>query len=148
MVKFSESLVESLSLYVRQLAWWQTTPAAPDDKNYKRVLSRQKLKESRGGAAAFPDAGEAKYLLRYLFDVGTATSGGMGLSPLTSTELWHWQALSAVPLSPWEAGVLLRLSKDYCAEHGRADGKDAVSPWGDLKVCAVEPLSIFEMVKK
>ena len=70
-------------------------------------------------------------LLRLLFDVGPALSGGMGPVPLTHGELRAMQDNTGIPLTPGEVDILRRLSAEWIAESHRAEKADCPAPWVD-----------------
>lgn len=76
-----------------------------------------------------PISEEAAYLLRYLQEAGPVLGTGMGVIPLTFTELQAWQSQTGLELRPWEATTLRRLSKDYATETTRAANPAQVPPW-------------------
>lgn len=69
---------------------------------------------------------EASYILGYLFDIGPVISGP---SPITSQELLAWQSNTGIDLQPWESELLRRLSREYLAEHHKAEKPDCPAPW-------------------
>lgn len=81
-----------------------------------------------------PDAGEADYLLSYLWEIGPTLVAGMGSGPITHLELRAWQANSGIELQPWETRVLRRLSIEYLITAQKAEKADCVAPWQPVTV--------------
>lgn len=69
------------------------------------------------------------YLIGYLWEIGPTMGGGMGASPITHEEILAWAVLLGVPLQPWEARLLRRLSLAFVTELHRAEKIDATAPW-------------------
>jgi hypothetical protein len=59
-------------------------------------------------------------------------SGGMGMAPLTFSELESWQRQIGIELKPWEVRLLRRLSGEYCAESSAATKADAPAPFKSI----------------
>lgn len=55
-------------------------------------------------------------LINILWDAGPVIYGGMGAEALTSLELEAYQRGSGVKLTPWEFGVIRRLSGAYLSQ--------------------------------
>lgn len=72
---------------------------------------------------------EADYLVRWLFDVGPAMSGGMGPSVLTHSELLAWQSNTGIELTAWETKVLRGLSMDFLSMSDSAKSPSCPPPW-------------------
>ena len=43
-------------------------------------------------------------------------SAGMGLAPLSATEILSWSRLTRTPLEPWEFDALRAASSAYCVQ--------------------------------
>ena len=74
---------------------------------------------------------DAPHLIDYLFEAGPTLISSMGEGPLTHSELHAWQRNTGITLQPWEARIMIRLSKDYLGEAQRAKARDAEAPWID-----------------
>lgn len=59
---------------------------------------------------------EAKHLLDHLDSLGWVMSPGMGLSPLTATEIFSWSYMTRTPLEPWEFQAIRTASSAYCVQ--------------------------------
>lgn len=76
-----------------------------------------------------PPVEGAGYLLGYLWEVGPTLVAGMGAGPITHGELLAWMDLTGIPLQPWEARFLRRLSHEYLVEAHKAEKRDCKAPW-------------------
>ena len=75
-----------------------------------------------------PVPAELRYLLDWLMDAGPALPGMSGPVPLTWVELQAWATLTGVPLRPWEAQTLRRLSSEYASTLITAEAPDCPAP--------------------
>ena len=66
-----------------------------------------------------------------MFSAGTATQTGMGLVPLSWTEIKAWVDCYdlADTVSPWELILIRKLSEEYCAEYHRASDVRRPEPY-------------------
>jgi len=72
-----------------------------------------------------------RYLVDYLFEFGPTMAAGMGAGPLMPSEVEAAQRLLGVQFQPWEARLLLRLSREYLEESHRATEQNCPAPWHD-----------------
>jgi hypothetical protein len=72
-----------------------------------------------------------RYLVEYLFEFGPTMAAGMGSAPLAPSEIEAAQRLLGIQLQPWEARLLLRLSREYLEESHRATQYNCAPPWRD-----------------
>lgn len=56
---------------------------------------------------------EAAYLLNYFHATGMVVSSGMGLSPISWTELRNYCLLNNLDFSPWEVEQIMMMSRSY-----------------------------------
>lgn len=75
----------------------------------------------------FPEV-TARYLVKYLFEIGPCASNGMGLSSISWQEISAWQEQTGMRLSAWEASAIKRSSNAYAAQASISTNKDCVSP--------------------
>ncbi len=95
----------------------------------KKPLTRyEKITES-GQEPAFPDIGEAGYLVDIWHDMGRVTSGGMGPVPLSWSEMQSWQDLTGVVLQPWELQMIRLMSTAYAGQSADAQEADCPAPY-------------------
>lgn len=71
------------------------------------------------------------YLVEYLFEIGPTLPTGMGSAPLTPPVIESAQRLLGIEFQPWEARLLLRLSREYLAESLKATKDGCPPPWVD-----------------
>lgn len=48
--------------------------------------------------------------------MGWVQSAGMGLAPLSATEIYSWSRLTRTEVEPWEFQAMRAASSAYCAE--------------------------------
>ena len=58
-------------------------------------------------------------------------SGGFGMVPLSWRDLVAWQACSGVDLPPWQARLMIELSREFCAFQRKAEKPDCPAPWSE-----------------
>lgn len=65
-------------------------------------------------------------MAEYFEEVGPCGYGFDGLVPLTFAEVKAWVDLTAMDVRPWEASMVVRMSKAYCQQHSISD--DPMTP--------------------
>jgi len=105
---FTET-IETLSVYVKQIAWLNTIPEK----------EKRPRRDTVGGD--LPPITAGGYLLELLFEIGPAQPLAMS-SPVAISELEiaAWQNNRGISLSAWEAGTIRRLSQDYASALAKA----------------------------
>ena len=105
---FAET-IETLSVYVKQLAWLNTIPEK----------EKRPRRDTVGGD--LPPITAGVYLIELLFEIGPAQPLAMS-SPVAISELEiaAWQKNRGISLSAWEAGTIRRLSQDYASALAKA----------------------------
>lgn len=134
MGKFYEGLYEALSLFVRHVAWLNTTPErAKHDKSEAPRLTRLETMRREFKDDDYhpemPPLDGAAFLLSYLFELGPTQAAGMGAAPISHQEIAAWQELTGIVLQPWQARFLRRLSGEYVAESHKAEKRECPAPW-------------------
>ena len=71
----------------------------------------------------------APHITDRLTELGLVGSNGMGAVPLSWAEIASWRQLTGVPIEPWEARLLRRLSAAYLAESRAAESETSPPPW-------------------
>lgn len=125
MVGFYERLGQQLSLFVRYQAWLGATPDKRDNEKFDPL---PRIKTLTPGEIQFPP-NPAEYLTRWLFDIGPAVSGGMGMAALGWRDLADWQSITGVELLPWEARLIRELSHAFVAQNHASRKRDCPSPY-------------------
>lgn len=114
---------------MRQLAWLQAVPEAPDGSKAKKDertrLARLQAEEIE---VELPGA-TLQYLLGYLYEMGPGMAGAMGEVPLSHGEIESWQRNTGIRLTPWEARTIRRLSIAHVEEAYAARKHDAPAPY-------------------
>jgi hypothetical protein len=136
--KFYEGVGESLTPYVRSIAWWWAVPE-PVERKHRRIsdapdqpVKRQsRLKALKKGEEpfmpAFPE--EFGFLVDILFEVGPTSTGGMSVTQLSWADLGAWENQTGYPLQPWQSRLLRNLSAEFLSESHRATDPVAHPPW-------------------
>ena len=125
MGKFHVEIGDELSLVVRSLAWLNAIPK--DSTDHK---TRREIIEEQGGEIDLPPC-SAPFLLGALLEIGPAMSGGMALAPIGWRDVEAWQRCMSVRLAPWQAQMLVSLSRHYVNFAREAEKPDCKAPWDD-----------------
>jgi len=141
--KFYAGVIEDLTLYARQLAWFSAKPKHPERPG--SVSSRIKVADKtrgqeivdRGGTPLMPDVGDAAYLVAYWQQMGMVEQGGMGMAPMSSRELAAWCSGAGIDLQPWEFHALREMSKQYLVQLNESEKPECPPPYGD-------PATVFD----
>ena len=122
---------------MRQLAWFNTVPVDPVSKHRAKGVTKKADNRSRlqkildeGREPAYPDPGDAEYLLSYWYDVGMVQPGGMSAHRLSSAELVAWQQTTGLELTPWEFQTLRSMSVAYLSQASASEASDCLPPYG------------------
>jgi hypothetical protein len=67
----------------------------------------------------------ADYLADWLLNGTRPVING---APLTAQEVQSWASLMQIPIAPWEAEALLKMSRAYVEELDRSHDKDVETP--------------------
>lgn len=70
----------------------------------------------------------APHLTDWLLEIGLTEPGGMG-GPISWQTVDAWRRSTSVPIEPWVARLLKRLSAAYHAEAHRAEAEACPPPW-------------------
>jgi hypothetical protein len=118
---------------VRHAAWLNAVPDVPQPKTGPRVpqKSRREALKANGVEPEMPSLEWGRYLVEYLFEFGPTVPAGMGSAPLPPSEIEAAQRVLGIQLQPWEARLLLRLSREYLQESHRATEQHCAPPWSD-----------------
>lgn len=87
--------------------------------------------EANGELVDLPEC-SAPFIINRLLDIGIVTAGGFGAGPISWRDLVAWQTCTGTPLPPWQARMLVELSREYCAFSVDAEKPDCVPPWAEL----------------
>lgn len=112
-------------MYARHLGWLNATPEGAKQSR------REEL--SKGGEGSpflqLPDLEEASYIIAYWHDAGTVNVGGMGVAPLSWSEIRAWRLENELQLDNFEINSIRRLSIEYCGEYNAASEKGREAPY-------------------
>jgi hypothetical protein len=88
------------------------------------------------------------YLIEYLFELGPTMPAGMGSGPLTPSEIEAAQRLLGVQFQPWEARLLMRLSREYLGESHKATEQNAPAPWQDQEAVQIDHQELARQLER
>jgi hypothetical protein len=94
---------------------------------------RRELIVEAGGEIDLPSC-SAPFLLGALLEIGPAISGGMALAPIGWRDVEAWQRCTSVKLPPWQAQMLVNLSRQYVSFARDAEKPDCRAPWDEEDV--------------
>lgn len=86
--------------------------------------------EQAGLDISLPDC-STPFLISYLLELGPVVSAGLGLAPIGWRDIEAWQACTATRLPPWQARMLVELSREYVSFSREAEKPDCLSPISD-----------------
>lgn len=111
------------------MAWLHATPEGA------KKSRRETLLEGGEGSPllTMPELNESAYIIDLWHEAGTVASGGMGLSPLSWTEIKNWIDAVELDLSTWELLTIKFLSSEYCSEYGLASDKNRAAPFEEIE---------------
>jgi len=132
--KLQRQLEQRLTLWIRQLAWLHATPK-PDARSKRgrtepdapRPSRIEKYKARKIEPRMPPNP--APHLTDRLIEIGITEAAGMGAGPISWLTIDAWKRATGVPIEPWEARLLRRLSSAYLAESRRAEAEACPPPW-------------------
>lgn len=77
-----------------------------------------------------PLEGFEPMMVKYLTEVGPASSNGMGITHVSFQEIWCWCRLVGINLSAFQVELLHKMSRAYAGEYSKSNGdKGAHSPF-------------------
>jgi hypothetical protein len=116
-----------VALYARQLAWLQCRPKKPGKPSEDDEPQPTRFEQitGRGETPELPPV-EAQQIIHWLHELGWCMPSGMGIGPLTSTEIESWSRLSQTPLDPWEFAAIRTGSSAYA---GQTSNDTPQAPW-------------------
>ena len=89
-------------------------------------LTRWVLRRRRNNDSNLPTV-EAAHLLDALQSMGWCQPAGMGVAPLSASEILAWSTLTENPVLPWEYEALRAASAAYCSQSTRDDAIEPAS---------------------
>jgi hypothetical protein len=79
--------------------------------------------------ASLPPVDGAYYLIDYLMELGPANSNGMGLSPVSYSEIRDYSEITNTHLTPWDAHMLRHLSRVYVGQYNLSKEINTPAPY-------------------
>lgn len=86
--------------------------------------------EQAGEDISLPEC-SADFLLHYFLEIGPTAYTGMGSVPFDFTHIVAWQCCTGVELHPWQAQLLVQMSRDYVEFAYKATEPECLSPSGE-----------------
>ncbi|WP_257575262.1 hypothetical protein [Sphingomonas sanguinis] len=80
----------------------------------------------------------APHFTDWLIEIGLTEAAGMGADAVSWRQIRAWKSVTGVPIQPWEARLLRRLSITYLAEGRSAESESCPPPWWPGVVTARE----------
>ncbi|OWK32299.1 hypothetical protein [Sphingomonas mucosissima] len=154
MGKLQRRLGDELILYVRQMAWLNAVPK-PDVRSRRGKaaeiepprLSRLEDMRKRKIQLMMPPV-QAPELIARLIEIGLTEGGGMAPAPLSWSTIAGWSQVTKIPLQPWEARLMRRLSVEYVAEGRRAENENCPPPWRSTQISEAERVAELDDLQK
>lgn len=87
------------------------------------------MKALSGAEPPLPPISDGYHLIEHLMEVGPVASNGMGIVPVSYSELQAWRSGCGHHLDAWEFRLLRDLSAAYCSELQDAESPTAPPPW-------------------
>lgn len=133
MGKLQRELAEGLTLYVRQMAWFNATPKPAEGSKREKAgraatLTRRDQFKKDGVDPPMPPNPMPSVITR-LIEIGLTSSTGMDRTALTWAEINQWKAATGFALSSWEARMIRQLSAAYIVEGRKAESENCPAPW-------------------
>lgn len=120
------------------MAWLHATP---EGSKKSRLKSFKDLDEN-SSFLKLPDIEGAEYMVSLLSEVGFVMGTGMGVVPITWTELTNWLNATGLNLSVWEKLTLKEMSEVYASELSQATAKDHPAPYVYAAEAAPEDVEV------
>lgn len=74
----------------------------------------------------------SNYMISQAFDIGILQFDGMGMRPLNWQDLEAWIRVRGVPISSFEASMIMTISRTYVSSYNEFDGKAISPPWREV----------------
>lgn len=135
---------------MRHTAWLNAVPEAPK-QGASATAPRKSRRDELNGAGIEPEMPSlewGQYLVGYLFELGPTMAAGMGAGPLMPSELESAQRLLGIEFQPWEARLLLRLSREYLEESHRATEENCAPPWDDPVAAQADQIATAKRLER
>ena len=72
-----------------------------------------------------------EYLIGWLLEIGIAMYSGMGVAPITYSEIYAWA--DGIELTPWEAKTIREMSVEYVSYSQKASESNCPPPFAPPK---------------
>ena len=114
---------------MRQLAWL----SAPIDTKVKNAQPRNRFTMYGEEGANMPALYHTDYMANWMAsELGPASSGGMGLLPLSFGDVVQWSQLTCTVVDPWESRAIIKASRAYVSEYEASKSPTRSAPNSDI----------------
>ena len=114
-----------MELWVQHYAWLHSKYPKQKESRLSSILTNN----PESPLLIMPDIPFLTYLIEDLIEIGTSMSGGMGVTPLTWSEIKAWSDLTDNRLASWESTIIMRLSQIFVSSYNKFDDKDFETPF-------------------
>ena len=89
----------------------------------------------------------APFLLDYLLEIGPLVPAGLGVGPIGFRDIQAWQECIGIRLAPWQARLMVDLSRQYLSAAKDAVEPGCLAPWSDEARLADRRASIDQALR-
>jgi hypothetical protein len=87
------------------------------------------------------------FLVERLLEIGPVLAGPMGSAAFSWRDLQAWQECTGIQLPPWQARMLVDLSREYAAFIQTAEKQDCPPPWSEPPLTEDKRISISRSLR-
>jgi hypothetical protein len=109
------------------MAWLQA-PVDPDFKHQKNHESRLEKFDENAEELQYEPEAYSTYIINIANSIGLYLNGGYGPIPITWTEILSWSILTKTKITPWEACLIMKLSKAFVSQLSISKNPSCISP--------------------
>ena len=92
-------------------------------------MTRLEYRRSKQLPVDMPDIKGGEYIYSWLDELGICGQGMSGPVAIQFSELQSWAELTSVDITSWEAGLLIKLSRQYTYQTYISSKKDCEAPF-------------------
>lgn len=109
------------------MAWLQA-PVDPDFKHKKTYESRLEKFDENAEELKYEPEAYSTYIINIANSIGLYLNSGYGPIPLTWSEILSWSTLTKTKITPWEATLVMKLSKSFVSQLSISKSPSCISP--------------------
>lgn len=91
-------------------------------------VTRLKAMKARGEMPLWPP-NPVPHLTEWFIEIGPTIAGAMGEGPIGWQDILAWQRLTGIPIDPWEARTIRRLSDVFVSQRQAAEKPSCPAPY-------------------